>query len=123
MVLTVEGGHALFARYLDICNAALEEHGDELPYEQLLELGKLVVGRATIGVFIYDHDPNRPVAAYTVRFQDGRLEPISIGIQQVEWTWDLPLKHVEQVVNEPIDYLHDPSLLDWSWVQAELGTY
>lgn len=77
---------ALFTSALNVINAALAEHGDEAPYQQILAAGEKLLGDRPLGVAVYEKDASAPFDYFTIRFRERSFELVAHGKRDVEIT-------------------------------------
>ena len=104
---------ALFQRYVEICNAAIDAHREEFPYKQVWSAAK----NAGVRVAVYD---DQPKTEYALRFADERLEAAREGEEEAPAV-RLNLSYLREVVEHPDAYIENPSKLDWHWLRSRGG--
>jgi len=114
----------LLRRTLDVYDAALAAHGDELPWSQLIELANQALDGHAIGVAVHaDDDPRHLYARFTIRFAGCHFEYTGRGDPGTEYRWRVPKGYLERVAADPVHYAAHPDDLDWDVLRVEQGTY
>lgn len=108
---------ALFHRYLDICNQAIEKHKGEFPYQQVLDLGEKLMGDRPVDLAIYDDEPK---AAFSLHFKNNKLKNGGHP-EDVKKAWRVNLSYLREVVEHPEKYIEHPEKLDLDWLKSRLG--
>jgi len=112
---------SLLVGFLGVCNEALAKNREVFPYKQLFGLyEKLFAGR-DVHVTIYEDDPAEEIGQVTIRYVDGRYEPVSSDSQLPVFRVKLKRSYMEQVVANPDQYTSHPERLDWDWLKSRLG--
>ena len=109
--------NGLFYEYLKICNQAIEQHKDEFPYQQVLDLGEKIMGDQPINLAVYD---DKPKAAFSLYFRNNKLEDGGLP-HDVKKAWRVNLSYLRKVVENPKDYIAHPEKLDLEWLKSRLG--
>ncbi|MCB2081680.1 MAG: hypothetical protein KDD76_03520 [Rickettsiales bacterium] len=116
-VNAVEDIDALFKRYLDICNQAIEKHKDETPYKQIMAATGTLMGSRPIDLAVYDDEPK---AAFSLYFKDDKLKNGGHP-KNVKKAWRVNLSYLKQVVEHPEKYIAHPERLDLDWLKSRWG--
>ncbi len=112
---------SLLVGYLGVCNEALARNRESFPYKQLLAIyEKLFAGR-DLGVRVYADDPADEIAHVTVRYINGRYEPVASGNGNKTFRVKLKKSYMEKVVANRGDYVRHPEKLDWDWLRSRVG--
>jgi CBS domain-containing protein len=112
---------SLLISFLDVCNKSLAKNREKFLYKQLFTLyEKLFAGR-DVGVIIYEDDPETEIGRVSVRFKDGRYEPVGSEIDDVAFRVKLKRSYMEKVVANPSEYIEHPEKLDWEWLKSRIG--
>ncbi len=107
----------LFAQYVAVCNRALETHKDEFPYKQLWEMAQVALEKQPVSLAIYD---DQLKAVYDVLLHDNHLNIVAESHAQPSHVWHMNRHYLEQVVNNPDDYINNPAKIDWEWLKASV---
>lgn len=111
---------ARFTEYLNVVNRAMGEHRDEFPYKQLLHGAEKLLDDKTVGVAVYQRNPDQPHAWFTIAFEDGTFDLLEQGAKNPDMTWKMPEAHVDEVVENPREYIRDPAKLDLDWLKTRI---
>jgi len=112
----------LVTQVLNVINAALEKHGDSLPYKPLLAASEKVLGDQPIGIAVYESDPANPFDWFTVRFRERSFELASHGkADDVDLAWKVSREYLQQVAEDAQTYIDNPARLDWDWLKSRVG--
>jgi len=116
----------LFKSYIDICNRALEKNKDRFPFNCILN-GIKNIGKATpVRVKIID-DTCQP--QFHLQLKDGEIhyditncqnicQSCHVGCGAGKNLWSVKASYLEDVVQNPMEYIENPAKLDWEWVNA-----
>lgn len=110
-----------FSNALNVMNAALAEHRDDIPYKQILAGAEKLLKDRNLGVAIYEDDPSSPFDFFTIRFQEGNLQIVSRGKKEPDLTWKVSRRYLEDVAKNSDEYIKHPAKLDWDWLKSRLG--
>lgn len=108
---------ALFRRYLDICNEAIEKHKSELPYKTILSATDMFIDNRPIDLAVYDDEPK---AAFSLYFKNKKLTG-DAHLKDTKKAWRMNLSHLREVVKNPEKYIKHPEKLDLDWLKSRLG--
>lgn len=113
---------AAFTQYLNVVNRALGQHRNEMPYEQILDLGDKALDDKQIGVAIYKDDPSSPHGWFTVTFEDGTFNLVkSEKPEDADLKWMVKRDHVDNVIENPKTFVDAPWKLDLDWLKSTIG--
>lgn len=112
--------NALFTQYVNVVNRAIGAHRDELPFKQLLAMGKELLKDKKIGAAVYKTDPDSPHDYFTITFQNGKLRA-EHGKQAPDISWKVKEAYLQKVVAKPDQYVDSPGKLDLDWLKSRLG--
>lgn len=107
---------ALATHYLNICNTALTQRKDELPYNAIIALLTKAFPHETIHLRVTDQ--RGAEEHFTTRFIDGEFTPLQNGQQSAQKTLTLERDYLEQVVQDADALIAHPEKLDWSWITS-----
>lgn len=105
---------ALATHYLNICNTALTQRKDELPYNAIIALLTKAFPHETINLKVIG--AGGAAEYFTTRFIDGEFTPLQAGKQDAEKILTLERDYLEQVVQDSDALIAHPEKLDWSWI-------
>lgn len=111
----------LMTRVLNVMNRAIQEHKDNFPFKQMYNASESIIGGKNLGVAVYADDPDTPHDYFTIRWQGMQLELVSHGKQDPVIAWKVSESYLNQVANEPEQYIDNPLKLDWDWMKHRLG--
>lgn len=118
--MTDKDVYSLFMETLDVINEALERHGDQTPWKQMLGGADKVFGGRNIGVGVYADDPSEPFDFFTVRLLDGKFELVARGKDAPQIPWRVSRAYLDKVSSNRDEYVANPLKLDWDWLLATL---
>ena len=118
MTTQTEQLHALFERYLDICNQAIEAHKDEFPYKHVWEAAESLLGDEGVHLTLYDDEPK---GDYQLHLHDKQLDVTSGSDEPPSKGWRMNSSYLRQVVENPEEYIKEPAKLDWHWLKNRAG--
>lgn len=110
---------ALFAQYLNVCNAALAENRARFPFAQIWQAADVFTRRMQVRVCVRAQTGD---AVLRMTLKDGVLGAMPAACcgcaacygEVSEWHVDAD--YLENVVNHRALYIRQPALLDWSWL-------
>ncbi|MDX1649123.1 MAG: hypothetical protein R3263_04645 [Myxococcota bacterium] len=111
---------SLFTQYLNVVNAAVAAHKDETPYKQMIQAADKLAGDTRFGVEVYADDPGEPYESFTVRHDEGRLELVAHGKEDVDLDWKVSRDYLQKVVDDAQTYIDEPGRLDLDWLRSRL---
>ncbi len=112
--------NALFTQYVNVVNKALAAHRDEFPMKQLSKAGEKLVGGKEIGAAVYKNDPDAPHDYFTVTMEGGRFQAEQ-GKGHPDIEWKVKQQHIENVVENPDEFIAHPLKLDLDWLSTRFG--
>jgi hypothetical protein len=115
------GTEALFTQYIDVVNRALGEHRNDIPYKQIFTVGEKVLGDRKLGVAVYKNDPENPHHHFTITLDGGTFKILETGKGEADIVWKVRDDHLENVVENPQEFVDRPAKLDLDWLQKRLG--
>ena len=107
----------LFAQYMEVCNKAAAAHQNDFPYKQFWETGKKIFKNG-VDIAIIDDTPQ---LSYHIDFEDKSLKSKKINPEDAKREWVVNLSYLKKVVENPEDYIKNPTKLDWHWLKNRLG--
>lgn len=110
----------LFIAAIGVWNRALDAHRASAPYRQMLARCESILAGRPIGVRVYEDDPGKPVAHYSVRFQSGLLEPTPSDSNTPVEPWNVNVAYLRDVVRNAAEYVRSPERLNWQWLSDRL---
>lgn len=110
-----------FSKALNVINAALAKHENEIPYKQLTKAADRILRDRKIGVGVYKDKASKPYDYFTVRFRDGSFELVAHGKEQPSLPWRVSRAYLDKVASNPDDYIDHPAKLDWDWLKSLVG--
>jgi hypothetical protein len=117
----VRPGLQLVRDYLDVCNAAAEEHRHSLVYRPIIAAYDSVFANRAVGIDIYDSDPDEVEATITIRLVNGEFVPAQGAAVHPSFHLKLGRSYMEDVVEHRDEYIHHPEKLDWDWIKSRMG--
>jgi hypothetical protein len=102
----------LFARYLEVCNQALEKNRELFPYKHIWKEALSNMQNEAVDFDIYE---DRPQATYRLKVCDDHLEVLNDTSSTTEH-WGVTIRYLEEVANNPEEYIHNPAKIDWGWL-------
>jgi hypothetical protein len=112
---------SLFTEALNVINAALAEHAESMPYQALIDASEKTLADRNIGVAVYASDSGSVFDYFTIRYRDRSFELVSRGKEEPEVSWKVSRAYLEEVAENPRDYIENPLKLDWDWLKSRLG--
>lgn len=112
---------ALFTQYLNVVNRALGENRDSFPYRQILGASEKAFDDTTVAVGVYKDDAEHPHDWFTVDYSDGTFSLESHGKEDADLTWKMRESHLEEVVENPDEFVEHPYKLDLDWLKKTAG--
>ena len=113
---------ALVEQYVHVVNDSMGRNEDQTPWKQILAAVKSATGDdVEAGVAIYKDDPDHPEDHFVLGWRDGRLDTLQHGKDDDHTWWNMPRKHLEDVVENPKPYLENPAKFDLDWMSRRLG--
>lgn len=112
---------ALFQRYLEVCNEAMNEHKDEFPYNHIWEAAEKMQSESGVHFTIYDDEPKGDyqlkVANKHIELIDTKSSAATSSADNLSPEWRLNTSYMKEVIAHPEDYVKDPAKLDWLWLK------
>lgn len=112
---------ALFTQYLHVVNRALGENRDTAPYEQILDASEKFFDDTSLAVGVFKNDSSQPHDWFVVEYDDGRFSLEKHGKGEADLTCKVRESHLEEVVDNPEEYVESPYKLDLDWLRKTLG--
>ena len=106
--------NALFQQYLEICNKAIETHKESFPYKHIWEAAEQLQRRDGMHLTVYDDEPKYD---YRLKIQDKHLEVVQESPEHETDGWRVNTSYLKRVVENPDEYIRQPSKLDWHWLK------
>lgn len=121
MTTQLSNASATYTAALAVWNRALEAHGDEAPYKQILGACERLLGDRRIPVEIHDEEADDQEAVhFSLRFEDGQLVPGSDD-DTTGPAWKVSRQYLEKIAANPDRYVESPAKLEWDWLKDRLG--
>ena len=114
-------GLKLVRDYLDVCNAAAEEHRHSLVYRPIIAAYDSLFANRAVGIDIYDSDPDQFETTITIRLVNGEFVPDPEAEVHPSFHLKLGRHYMEDVVAHRDDYIRHPEKLDWDWIKSRIG--
>lgn len=107
----------LFKSYLQVCNDALETNGNRFPFKQILGAAEAKRHRE-VEVCIVDDQPD---VSYVIHLEHQKIlgESMSCPSASCDCTkpkWNVTRSYLEDVINNPDEYIQNPAKIDWEWM-------
>ncbi|MCB1537617.1 MAG: hypothetical protein H6865_04215 [Rhodospirillales bacterium] len=115
---------ALFAQYVNVCNAALAQNRTRFPYKSIWDAAGLHMARLKIHAIVVDH--GREITLIML-LREGRLDFVPGAgcgctcCQGEERYWRVGREALELAVDHPQLFISQPARLDWSWLVPAEG--
>jgi len=111
---------AVFQKYLEICNKAIEKNKSKFPYTEIWSARlKLLEEEMKIQAIVYD---DRPKASFMLRLtKDMKIEIVEKKLIPPDDAWPFTYQYLKRVVDDPDDYIENPAKLEWGWLQTVFG--
>ena len=107
--------------YLDVCNAAAEEHRHSLVYRSIIVAYESVFANRQVGLDIYDSDPDETETTITIHVVNGEFLTVPEPHAHPSFHLKLGRRYMEDVVAHRDDYIQHPEKLDWDWIKSRIG--
>lgn len=108
----------LLEAYVAICNTALLRNCERFPFKQILEAASNSARGRLVEVEIKDSAAKKK---YIFTIENGRIvskEHDECGECECDDNWLIPQSYINDVVENPDDYINNPARIDWSWLYA-----
>ena len=112
---------SLVIDYLDVCNAATEEHRHSLVYRPIIAVYDSVFINRHVGIDVYGSDPDDIEATVTIRLLNGEFVPVPEADAHPSFHLKLSRHYMEEVVSHRDVYIRHPEKLDWDWIKSRMG--
>lgn len=117
----------LFKSYIDICNQALEKNKDRFPFNHLLSGFEVSDNVSSVRVEIIDDMQH---SRFHLRLINGEIEYDETHCQSPcnlchskcgnsSDVWSVRASYLNDVVENPEQYIENPARLDWEWVDSK----
>lgn len=110
-----------FKQALNVINQSLEANRDKMPYNMFIQAGESALEGKNIGVAVYADDPDTPHDFYTLKLEGGRMDLVEHGKQDPDITWKVSDAYLDELINNPQQYIDHPEKMDWDWLRDRLG--
>lgn len=102
----------LLKQYLDICNKALIENRNIFPYKHLLQA---ITNAPPVSIVLVDDTPK---GLFELSIDDASIHAKNIGSSApTEQVIRMNIRDLEDAVQNPDEYIKDPTKFDWHWVR------
>lgn len=110
----------VFQQYLEICNRAIEQNRNKFPYTEIWGTRfKTLTTEATLQAIVYD---DRPKAAFKLRLTKDMKIEIMEKKPVPEEEWPFTYQYLKRVVDNPDEYVANPTKLEWGWLKTVFGS-
>lgn len=116
-----KSGLALVTDYLNVCNAAADEHRHSLVYGPIIAAYDSVFANRQVGIDIYEREPDEIETTVIIRLVNGEFVPVSDADADPSFRLKLGRHYMEDVVAHRDDYIRHPEKLDWDWIKSRMG--
>jgi hypothetical protein len=116
-----KSAHDLVIDYLDVCNAATEEHRHSLVYRPIIAVYDSVFVNRQVGIDVYDGDPDNIETTITIRLVNGEFVLVPEADANPSFHLKLGRQYMEEVVANRDVYIRHPEKLDWDWIKSRMG--
>lgn len=116
-----KSGFELVHEYLNVCNAAVEEHRHSLVYRPIIAAYDSVFGNRPVGIDIYDSDPDQIASTITIRLVNREFVPAPASDVHPSFHLKCGRHYMEDVVAHRGEYIRHPEKLDWDWLKSRIG--
>ncbi len=111
---------ALMTNYMNIVNRAIQENHDKFPFDKLISVGKDLTRDKKIGAAVYKSDAKQPHDYFTITHTGDRFKAEQ-GKQAPDIEWKIKEEHLQNVVQNPNEYIQNPLKLDLDWIKTRLS--
>lgn len=111
----------LFVDYLNTCNAAIDAHKTEFPFDKIIQAGEKLLRDKKLGVAIYKDDASTPYDFFTIKLENGALHLVEHGKADPDIVWKTSRPHLEKVVDNKQEFITHPAKLDLDWLKSRVG--
>lgn len=111
----------LLVSYLEVCNAAIEENRDRLPYKPLILLYEKAFRDRDVHIEIYERDADHIESSAVVRLIGDTFTLVSSPHADPWVSLKLKRSYMQNVIANREEYILRPELLDWEWIKSRLG--
>jgi hypothetical protein len=119
--MSESGVSTLFSMAIEVWDRAIRKHQGKFPYRDVLpRCEKALRGRAVL-VQVYDNNPDRPVAQFQVRLENGLIRPVREKQYEGEAAWRVSKGYLQDVTGNADHYVEHPAKLDWDWLTRPIG--
>jgi len=112
--------YQLFLGSLDVINNAMEKYRDKPVIKDILSLVDNQTAGRKFGVAVYKNDPSEPFDYFTIRLHNQQLELVSRGKDAPDIDWKVSMDYLEDINENPDDYISNPLKLDIDWLKHRL---
>ena len=112
---------ALFTEYVNVANQAIGRRRDDFPFKQLLDAADSLLDDRKVNVGIYKTDADNPHDWFTMEFNGDTFDIAQHGKTDEGLTWKVSQEYLEGVVDNPSDYIENPTQLDFEWLKERVG--
>jgi hypothetical protein len=112
----------LFSMAIEVWDRAIRRHQSKFPYREILPRCEKALRGRNLLVQVYDNNPDRPVAHFQVRLENGLIRPV--GEEQYEGekaSWRVSKEYLQDVAHNADHYVEHPAKLDWDWLTRPIG--
>jgi hypothetical protein len=118
-----EKGHDSYQSFMDtlnVVNKVMENYRDTPIIKDILSLVDNRTAGRKFGVAVYDKDPDKPFDYFTIRLNNQRLELVAHGKDAPDIDWKVSIEYLEDVSENPDNYIDNPLKLDLEWLKHRL---
>lgn len=116
-----KSGLILLNDYLDVCNAAADEHRQSLVYRPLIAAFDSVFSGRQVGIDIYDNDTDQIETTIIIYREDGEFVSVREADAHPSFHLKLGRQYMEDVVSHRDEYIRHPEKLNWDWIKSRVG--
>lgn len=117
----------LFKKYIDICNMALDKNKDRFPFNHILHGLKNENDAQSIRVKIMN---DREEPQFYLQLSEGKINYDLTSCQNMcgscnndcpskNSVWQVKESYLQDVTENPEEYIQNPAKLDWEWAKPD----
>jgi hypothetical protein len=111
----------LFAEAIEVWGRAIRKHRGKFPYRDVLPRCEKALRGRDLVVQVYDDNPDRPVAQFEVRFENGLIRTVGQNPDVRRATWNVSEDYLREVAENAEHLVEHPAKLDWDWLTRPIG--
>ena len=111
----------IFVRALAVMNGVLDLYRDSPRFRRFRNCCGSQSATTDLGVAVYLDDPEAPDDFFTIAVRAGKFVLVEHGVEHTQPDWVVSACHLNDVANNPVRYLNNPSELDFDWLETRSG--